>query len=351
MSSGTALPPPATPAALGRAKSSLRIFLLLGLLLVLALGLSLSLGAVTLTPTRLLEALLHSNKALRTDLVILWDLRVPRALLSGLVGAALAVAGGAFQGLFRNPLADPYVIGASSGAAFGATVAITFGFTANVAGVGALPFAAFAGALLTVALVYLIAETGGHTSIASLLLAGSALSAMLSALVSFLMIWQEQPWFYVFSWLLGGFSGRSWPQLWSAGPFLLLGMTVLWLLARPLDALAGGDELAQSLGLRLRTTRLLIVSAAALIVAAAVSVSGIIGFIGLIAPHCARWLCGAGHSRLLPASALLGALLLVLADTAARTLLAPVEIPVGILTAALGGPFFLYLLRARTTHL
>jgi len=329
-----------------------RVFVpLVGGLLVLAMLASLALGAITVPGARLLDALLRSPGAEMGDLTIIWDLRLPRVLLAACVGASLGVAGAAFQGLFRNPLADPYVIGASSGAAFGATLAMSFGVGVSALGLGSIPVAAFAGAMLTVALVYLVAETGGGTTVASLLLAGSAISAMLSAIVSFLMIWREQPWFSVFSWLLGGFSGRSWPQLLSILPFLGLGVGTLWLLSRPLDALTGGDELAASLGLRLRTTRLLIVAAAGLVVAACVSVSGIIGFIGLIAPHCARWLVGAGHGRLIPASALLGALLLVVADTAARTMLAPVEIPVGILTAGLGGPFFLYLLRTRGAHL
>lgn len=320
-------------------------------LLLLGIAASLAVGAVPLSPGRLWAALTHSPAAERGDLTIVWDLRLPRALLASLVGASLAVAGAAFQGLFRNPLADPYVIGASSGAAFGATIAMSFGLGVGALGMGALPLAAFIGALLTVALVYVVAETGGGTTVASLLLAGSAISAMLSAIVSFLLIWQEQPWFQVFSWLLGGFSGRSWPHLLSATPFLVAGAGILWLLSRPLDALTGGDELASSLGLPIRTTRLLIVAAAALIVAAGVSVGGVIGFIGLIAPHSARWLAGAGHARLIPASALMGALMLLVADTTARTMLAPVEVPVGILTAALGGPFFLYLLRTRGAHM
>ena len=312
---------------------------------------SLAMGAVRLPADRLLAALLCRADADASDLSIVWDLRLPRTLLAGLVGASLSVAGAAFQGLFRNPLADPYVIGASSGAAFGATIAMSFGIGGAALGMGVLPLAAFVGALLTVGLVYVMAEAGSQSSVASLLLAGSALSAMLSAIVSFLLIWQEQPWFHVFNWLLGGFSGRSWHHLVIATPYLILGSVLLWMLARPLDALTGGDELATSLGLPLRFTRFLIVAAAGLIVAASVAVSGIIGFVGLIAPHCARWMSGAGHARLIPVSALLGALLLILADIAARTMLAPIEVPVGILTAALGGPFFLYLLRTRGVHM
>ena len=327
-----------------------RCLLLCGVLialLILAVFCSLGLGAVALKPARLWAALLRAGDAHASDIIILWDLRLPRAVLAALVGGGLAAAGAAFQGLFRNPLADPFVIGASSGAALGATLAISFGVGAVALGFGPVPLSAFAGALLAVAVVFVIAETGGATSVGSLLLAGSALSAIFTAIVSFLLIWQEQPWFHVFSWLLGGFSGRSWGHLQIAAPYLVLGIGVLWLMSRPLDAMTNGDEIARSLGLSLRKTRFLIVGAASLIVAAAVAVSGIIGFVGLIAPHIARWLVGAGHARLIPVSALLGAILLVLADIVARTVVAPIEVPVGIVTSALGGPFFLYLLKTR----
>lgn len=319
----------------------------LTLLLACIVMLGLGWGTVPLSVGRIWNALWKSQDAKPEDIVILWDLRLPRTILAGIVGGALATAGAAFQGLFRNPLADPYVIGASSGAALGATLAVALGMSTTALGLGPLPLAAFLGTIAAVLVVFSIAETGGNSSVGSLLLAGSALSAILTAVVSFLLICQEQPWFHVFSWLLGGFSGRSWGHLAVATPYLIIGMVALWLCSRPLDALSGGDELAASLGLSLRKTRLLIVGAASFIVAASVAVSGIIGFIGLIAPHMARWLVGAGHKRLIPVSALLGAILLVVADVVARVVLAPMEVPVGIITSALGGPFFLYLLKRR----
>lgn len=320
---------------------------ILAVALVLVVAASLAWGAVRLTPAELWAALWRSPDARATDVSILWNLRLPRTLLAAVVGGALAVAGAAFQGLFRNPLADPYVIGASSGAALGATLAVSFGFSATVLGLGPVPIAAFIGALTTVAVVYAVAESSGETSVAGLLLAGTALGSMFASVVSFLLIWREQPWFQVFGWLLGGFSGRSWTHLGVVLPYALLGGGVLWAMARPLDALAGGDDLARSLGLPLRRTRLVLVGASGLIVAAAVATSGIIGFVGLIAPHAARWLFGAGHAKLIPASAVLGALLLVIADVVARTVLAPAEVPVGVITGLLGGPFFLYLLKTR----
>jgi len=312
-------------------------------------------GAVSLTPNRVLSVLVaHTpwgSPVDATDATIVWDLRLARALLAALIGAGLAAAGAAFQGLFRNPLADPFVVGASGGAALGATLAITAGLRLTGAGFGPVPLAAFLGALLAVAIVYTVAEAGGHASAIALLLAGAALSTLLSALVSLLMLLNDRALLEVFAWLMGGLSGRSWPHLRASGPYLLVGLGALWLLARPLDALASGEETAQSLGLPLPRARGAVVASASLTTAAAVAVGGIIGFVGLIAPHIARLLFGADHRRLIPASALLGALLLLLADDLARTVLAPVELPVGIITALLGGPFFLYLLKIRQREL
>ena len=233
----------------------------------------------------------------------------------------------------------------------GATLAITSGLRLTGAGFGPVPLAAFVGALLAVTVVYGVAEVGGQAPAIALLLAGAALSTLLSALVSLLMLLNDQALIEVFAWLMGGLSGRSWPHLRASGPYLLVGLGVLWLLARPLDALASGEETARSLGLSLPRARGAVVAAASLTTAAAVAVGGIIGFVGLIPPHIARLLFGADHRRLIPASALLGALLLLLADDVARTVLAPVELPVGIITALLGGPFFLYLLKTRQREL
>ncbi|MBS1252226.1 MAG: Hemin transport system permease protein HmuU [Anaerolineales bacterium] len=324
-------------------------------LVAVSLVLSLGLGAVSLTPSQVVDVLAShlpwGEPVEGVHATIVWDLRLARALLAALIGAGLAAAGAAFQGLFRNPLADPFIVGASGGAALGATLAITAGLRWSGAGFGPVPLAAFVGTLLAVALVYAVAETGGHAPAVALLLAGAALSTILSAAVSLLMLLNDRALHEVFTWLLGGLGGRSWPHLRASVPYLLIGLASLWLMARPLDALASGEETAQSLGLRLPHARGAIVAAASLTTAAAVAVGGIIGFVGLIAPHAARLLFGADHHRLIPASALLGALLLLLADDLARTVLAPVELPVGIVTALLGGPFFLYLLKTRQREL
>ncbi|MEW5960874.1 MAG: iron ABC transporter permease [Chloroflexota bacterium] len=321
--------------------------LALAALLLVAIFFSLGIGAVAISPAEVWAALQTPGSTSTAIQTIVLDFRLARALLVALTGAGLAGAGAAFQGLFRNPLADPFVIGASSGAALGATLAIILGWTVSWAGFGPVPLAAFGGALLAVGLAYSISELSGQVTTLTLLLAGTALSSFFSAGVSLLMVLNDHDVAKVFFWLLGSFSGRSWSDLGVALPYVLIGLLGLELLARPLDMLAFGEETAQGLGVSVRQIRLLIVLAAALATAAAVASSGIIGFVGLIAPHIARLLWGPVHARLLPTSALLGALLLVLADTAARTVLAPVELPVGILTALLGAPFFLYLLRAR----
>ncbi len=329
------------------------VMLVLGGLLLLVIVLSLGVGAVFVPPERVINALFNplSPSLDPTDIAIVRDLRLARVLLAAVVGAGLATSGAAFQALFRNPLADPYVIGASGGAALGAVMAITLGLSGSLAGFGPVPLAAFAGSLLAVIVVFTIANVGGKATVIALLLAGAALSTVLSAIVSLLMLIRDRNMHEAFAWLMGGFGGRSWSHLWSSGPYLVIGMAALWLMSRPLDALACGDEIAQTIGLPLPRARAAVVAAASLVTAAAVSSGGVIGFIGLVAPHISRMLFGAAHRRLIPASALTGALLMLVADDLARTMLAPIELPVGIVTALLGGSFFLYLLKTKQREL
>ena len=322
------------------ARNKLVYGILLGGLLAVMLF-SLGVGAVRLSPQETVSALF--NQAVKNShRTIVWEFRLARILLAVLCGAALAAAGVGFQGLFRNPLGDPYVVGASSGAALGATLAVIL--RSSSAGLS-MGIGAFCGAMLAVLVVFAIAEISNFGSIAGLLLAGSAMSAMLSAGVSLLLLLNDEVMHGVYAWLLGSFANASWSELrqtlWLAPPAILC----LALMTRSLDALAAGEETAQSLGLNLRRARLLIVLSASLATAAAVSVSGIVGFVGLIAPHLARLLVGANHKSMLPAALLLGSLLMLLADDLARTLMAPIELPVGIFTALLGGPFFLYLMK------
>lgn len=275
---------------------------------------------------------------------ILFDLRLPRILLALMVGAALAVAGVLFQGLFRNPLADPYILGTSSGAALGATIAVLSGINLQSLGLSARPLFAFGGALLATALVYYLGRMRKRPVLTIMLLAGIAVGAFFSALTSLLLFFRQEEMAKIMFWMMGGFSYARWAEVRIVLPYLGGAFLYSWSLARQLNLLLLGEEKAHQLGLAVEQFQRRIVITASVLVAAAVSVSGTIGFIGMVAPHIVRLLLGPDHRSLLPASALAGGLLLLLADTLARTLLSPVELPVGVLTSFIGGPFFLYLL-------
>jgi iron complex transport system permease protein len=280
----------------------------------------------------------------RSTAVILFELRLPRVLLGALVGAALAASGAVFQALFRNPMADPAIVGVSSGAALGAVAVILIG--GGVLGSGlAVPVAAFLGALAVAFLVYRLARIGPAVQVTTLLLAGIAVAAVISAVISLTMSLAGQQIRSIYFWLLGGLAGRGWDTLAAVSPLVALGIVMVLFSIRDLNAMALGEERAAQLGLEVERVKRTAMAAGALLAGAAVSVAGVIGFVGLITPHILRLLLGADHRRLLPASRLGGAGLMILADLAARTVLAPEEIPVGAVTALLGGPFFLYLLR------
>lgn len=326
---------------------TIKMFVLL-LLFVITAILSLGIGAVYLPPQRIVYLTFSALRGLsesREETIIL-ILRLPRIMLSALIGAGLSTAGAAFQGLFRNPLATPFVVGASGGAAIGAILAITTGLNWAFLGLGAVPIAAFFGALAAVFVVYFIASAGSSGSTITLLLAGTALSTILTAIVSLIMLLSDKTLHETFNWLMGGLSGRTWPHLLGAAPLITFGIIAILLLARPLNALASGEETARSLGLPVELVRLLLIGAASLITASSVAAAGVIGFVGLIAPHIARIIFGAAHERLIPGSILIGALLMMLSDLFARTILNPIELPVGIVTSILGGLFFLYLLKS-----
>ncbi|QGJ72376.1 Hemin transport system permease protein HmuU [Planctomycetales bacterium 10988] len=328
----------------------MRLVGLVGLLL-LAMLFSLTVGAVSISWSSLAEVVTTGPQGTGVESVILWQLRLPRVLLACVVGCGLGVAGTGYQGLFRNPLADPFVIGASSGAALGATVAMIGDWHGSFAGLAPVSVSALVGALLAVSCVYLIAAIGGLVPTISLLLAGVAVSSFLGAVVSLLMFLNSEELVTIFSWLMGSFSGSTWTILGSTAPLIALGVMVIALLARPLDALTFGEEAATTLGLPLSQFRALLVIAASLTTGACVAAAGIVGFVGLISPHIARFFVGARHSVLIPASGILGAALLLIADDVSRTLAAPGELPVGVVTALLGGPFFLYLLKTQQHRL
>ncbi|MFY9604453.1 MAG: iron chelate uptake ABC transporter family permease subunit [bacterium] len=278
---------------------------------------------------------------------IVTKLRLPRVLLAVLVGSSLAVSGATFQGLFKNPMADPYIIGVSAGAALGGTTALALSLRLRFLGIGAVPLFAFFGALLTMGLVYNLARVGQRVPVMSLLLAGIAVGSVLQALVSLVTYFSESELQKIVFWLMGSLSGRSWDYFFLSLPYALASMLIIWMYARDLNAFLLGEEPAQHLGIDVERTKRHLLWAASMLTAVAVATSGLIGFVGLVVPHIVRLLFGPDHRILLPAAALSGGIFLVWVDTCARILLPPLELPVGLLTALIGGPFFLYLLRKR----
>lgn len=274
---------------------------------------------------------------------ILWNIRMPRVVLGVLVGAMLAIAGAAYQGVFRNPLADPYLLGVSSGAGLGATLAIVVGGAAGFAGV---PIAAFAGGLLAVGATYSLGRTvGGSRSEVVIILAGVAVAAFANAIQTFFMQLHDDTLRQVYSWMLGRLSTDGWSDVVVVLPYVVVTVAIIALHRRTLDVMAVGDVEAASLGINPARVRLLLVCVATLGTAAVVSASGLIGFVGIVVPHAVRLLAGPGHRLLLPLSLLVGASFLVLADVLARTVMSPAELPIGVVTAAIGAPFFLVVLR------
>lgn len=274
---------------------------------------------------------------------ILWNIRMPRVVLGVLVGAMLAVAGAAYQGVFRNPLADPYLLGVSSGAGLGATLAIVVGGAAGFAGV---PVAAFAGGLLAVGATYALGRSvGGVRSEVVIILAGVAVAAFANAIQTFFMQLHDDTLRQVYSWMLGRLSTDGWSDVVVVLPYVVVAVAVIALHRRTLDVMAVGDVEAASLGIHPARVRLLLVCVATLGTAAVVSASGLIGFVGIVVPHAVRLLVGPGHRMLLPLSLMVGATFLVLADVLARSVMSPSELPIGVVTAAIGAPFFLVVLR------
>ncbi len=319
------------------------------LILLLAGSGLLSLGVGTAEiPLRDVAGILTGEKLEGPAGTIVRDIRLPRLILGILIGAALAVAGAAMQGFFRNPMADPYIVGVSSGAAFGATIGMVLHIDFWFAGLSATPILAFAGALSVTFLVYALALRGGRVPVTLLLLIGVAVGALAAAGTSFLMILGDEDLRLILFWLLGSLSSRRWDHVQMILPYVAFGIAVIWAYARDLNLLLLGEETAHHTGVEVEGVKRMVLGASALLAAAAVSVSGLIGFVGLVVPHLVRLVVGPDHFRLIPVSALAGALLMVLADILARILAAPSEIPIGIITSALGCPFFLFLLSRRS---
>lgn len=300
---------------------------------------SVAIGAVSLSPTQVFTGLFDTSD--RVSHQIVWNLRVPRVLVAGLVGMNLAVSGVLLQGIMRNPLAAPTIVGVTAGAGLAATaVMVMFSGMPTF-----LPLAAFGGAMGASAIVYMLSwQPGLGTSPVRMVLAGVAITSMIGAFTTSLMVVfsdRVQP---VILWLAGNLVGRSWDHLDLIWPYSVVGLVIAFLLVRQLNVLQLGDQAAQGLGVRIERSRFLAMALAALLAASAVSVAGLVGFIGLMVPHIMRLLGGYNHSYLIPASAAGGAALMIWADLGARMVMAPTEIPVGIITALLGGPFFVFLL-------
>lgn len=292
--------------------------------------------------------LVHYHSSASTiNQAIVWDIRLPRVILGGIVGAMLAAGGASYQGVFRNPLADPYLLGVAAGAGLGATIVIV----ASTGSSSWLPIAAFAGGAAAVTLTYVVgARFGGRSSGASVVLAGVAVAALFTAAQTFLQQQHAQDLQAVYSWILGSLSVATWSDVWLILPYVLVSSVVLLMHRRLLDALRLGEEESTSLGINPRRVRLIVVAAATLGTAAAVSVSGLIGFVGIIVPHLVRLTTNASYRVVLPVSIVGGAAFLILADLVARTIESPAEVPLGVITAFVGGPFFIFVLRSRRAH-
>ncbi len=309
-------------------------------------------GTVRIPPQTTASILLHhlhlisSHTAYSaTDDAIVWDVRVPRVVLAGIVGATLALSGAAYQAVFRNPLAEPYLIGVAAGASVGATLILVSPLMVTAGILSPLPPAAFAGALIAVALSYAGARAGRSVPTVSLILSGVAVSSIGTSLVTYLMLTYTERTIAILAWILGGFNTASWTKTGMALPYIVISALVILPQARLLNVLQLDEDEARRLGVNVERLKLVVLACASLATAAAVAVSGLIGFVGLVVPHAVRLVCGPDYRRVLPLSAFFGASFLIVADAVARSADGGREIPIGVVTALVGAPFFLYLLR------
>lgn len=308
-------------------------------LLLASIWCGVSIGSVNIP----LEVL-WNQAADETAANILWKIRMPRVLLAGLVGASLAIAGAAFQGLLKNPLADPYTLGVSSGASVGAVMTLFFGLTIPVVGTYALPTFSMIGAICTMVAVMSFARLVDRSlKMETLILTGVIFSSFLGSLISLMVALTGEELRQIIGWLLGSVSMRGWPYVQMIAPFVVIGSVILWTQRRELNALLYGEERAQHLGVNVKRSKYLILAGGSMLTGAAVAVSGTIGFVGLVVPHMTRMLWGSDHRHLLPLSFLNGASLLIICDLVARTIIVPRELPIGVITALIGAPVFSYI--------
>ena len=299
---------------------------------------------ILLSKLPLVDDLISLDDIKKNQITIIWQIRLPRIILAAFVGMGLSVSGAAFQGMFKNPMAYPYVLGISSGAALGAAIAMIFGLGIGAIGIGGVTLFAFIGAILTVSLVYLIAKTGTKIPASTLLLAGISINYLFSAAISLLMLFNHAQIEKIVFWLMGSVSAASWNQVYILVPIVVLGTIGIGIFSRDLNIMLLGEDSANSLGVEVERVKKILLFISSMIVASAVSVSGIIGFVGLIVPHTIRLLIGPDNRVLIPFSAIGGAIFMILADTMARVAIPPTELPVGSITSLFGAPYFIYLL-------
>lgn len=305
---------------------------------------------ILLSRIPLFDTMIQLDEIKPTHEAILLKIRLPRIFLAALVGSALSVSGVAYQGIFKNPMADPFVLGISSGAALGATLVIVTDFNAGIAGLSSVSVGAFTGAIMAAYIVYNVGRVGNRTPVVTLLLAGIAANYLLSSMISLIMSLNRDEMEHIIFWTMGSFATANWMQILVAAVPITIGTGYLLMYARDLNALAIGEESAKGVGVDTEKVKKSILVVASIVTAAAVSVSGIIGFVGLVIPHVVRIISGPDHRTLLPFSILGGATFLVISDTLARTLIMPGELPIGIITSVFGAPYFLYLLYRNKTR-
>lgn len=335
-------------------KKNRLFFILLTVIMIGIFSVSLSLGAAKVGIKDIVNIIygkISGNENIFSYLedstvYIIWNIRFPRIIVSLFIGGMLSIAGVTYQGILKNPMADPFVLGISSGAALGATIGIISKISFNILGLNFISIMAFAGALLVIFIVYNIARIKNEIPVTTLLLSGIAMSQFLTAILSTIMMLNDRDLNKIFFWTMGSLSGKGWESIINILPYAGLGIVILMYYAKDMDILLLGDESAKNLGVEADRVKKIILVTASVITAASVSVSGIIGFVGLIVPHIVRMFIGPRHIKLLPLSFVTGGGLMVICDTIARSIIAQ-EIPVGIITAILGGPFFIYILKKK----
>lgn len=330
------------------------VFILMIFMLFISIIISSTLGVANITFSQGMQILISKipfadnliniNNISETHKLIIFNIRLPRIILSALIGAGLSIVGCVFQAIFRNPMADPYVLGISSGSALGASIAIVTGITSMTFGIAGTTFFAFVGAIFTTVLVYFIAKTGTKLPTNTLLLAGVSVSFLFSSINSLIMIFNRDRVEQIVFWTMGSLSSATWKQVNFLFLLIIIGFILIMIYSRDLNLMLMGDEAASSLGAEVDFVKKFLLIVSSIIIASCVSVSGVIGFIGLIIPHITRMIVGPNHKTLLPFSTLGGAIFMIVCDTLSRILAPPAEIPVGAITALFGSPYFIYLL-------